>query len=75
MLITNPNRVFLVPKEKATDIPAPETIKLLYCNVNGIAKKSIVNMDAMLNNKMVDIFGVCEHKKLSKHDIPQFGGV
>ncbi len=33
-----------------------------------------MNIDAVLNKNKVDIFGVCEHKKLRKHDIPQFGG-
>ncbi len=60
--------------KKVMDTQPRDTLKVLYCNVNGIAKKSITNIDAVLSNNKVDIFGVCEHKKRRKHDIPQFVG-
>ncbi|MCP4976598.1 MAG: hypothetical protein GY931_10590 [Maribacter sp.] len=70
--IVNNGAVLGADNTEAT--PIKETIKVVYCNVNGMAKKSITNIDTILNENKVDIFGVCEHKKRRKHDVPQFGG-
>ncbi len=47
-------------------------VRAVYCNMNGLAKKSINSIENMLNNTEVDIFAVSEHKKGRKHDVPMF---
>ncbi len=47
-------------------------IKAVYCNVNGLAKKSNDYFDILLQSKNIDILGVCEHKKNRKNDLPMF---
>ncbi len=38
-------------------------VKVVYCNVNGMSKKTNVYFETLLQDKKIDISEVCEHKK------------
>ncbi len=49
-----------------------QDFKVVYCNVNGLAKKSVPYIEAMLYDNKIDIFAICEHKNGRKQDLPNF---
>ncbi len=49
-----------------------QNIKAVYCNMNGLSRKSTAHIADMLLKESVDIFAVSEHKKGRKQDIPTF---
>ncbi len=63
---------FIKCGDKITQNEGIQTFKVVYCNVNGLAKKSITYTESMLYEENIDIFAICEHKKRRKQDLPQF---
>ncbi len=69
---TRPQRLQKVEKHKPNADEQVKSIKTVYCNVNGLAKKTNDYFTTLLHDNNIDILAVCEHKKNRKHDLPIF---
>ncbi len=59
-------------KEEKNQPNGNNKIKAVYCNVNGMSKKTNDYFETLLRNKHIDILAICEHKKNRKQDLPTF---
>ncbi len=66
------NKDTVIRKVKTNQPSGSNTIKAVYCNVNGMSKKTNDYFETLLQSKNIDILAVCEHKKNRKNDLPMF---
>jgi len=68
-----------LPQEGAQNLPGPTKIPVInnelmmvFCNLRSLPDNKVPSIECMLKKYNVDIFGVVEHKKKFKSELPSF---